>query len=59
MTGDSQEGAALDAKSASQIAAQNANIKIAHFHGAGHDIRRDKYDQYVQTVKEFLTSLGN
>lgn len=34
-----------------------SHLQVVHFIGAGHNIRRDKFDQYIQTTRHFFDSL--
>jgi pimeloyl-ACP methyl ester carboxylesterase len=42
---------------AKQIAAMNANIRVVRLDGAGHSIRRMRFEGYVQAVTEFLAEV--
>ncbi len=55
LTGDADMGAKIDAQSAKAIAQMNPKIQLVHIAGAGHDIHRDKFDAYMQAVKEFIS----
>ncbi len=40
--------------SANDVAAANPNIKVAHLAGAGHNIRREQFEAFVEVVSGFL-----
>jgi N-formylmaleamate deformylase len=52
--GDSDRGGIVTHEAAKRAASINSNIVIAHIAGAGHNVRREKFEQYVAVVKEFL-----
>jgi hypothetical protein len=33
----------------------NSRIQVAHFDGAGHNIRRERFDGFISAVSAFLT----
>jgi pimeloyl-ACP methyl ester carboxylesterase len=40
---------------AAQAAAMNDQIQVVRIEGAGHNIRREQFDPFVQAVTEFLS----
>ena len=54
ITGDPQEGAYIDTADSQKIITANPRIQVAQIAGAGHDVHRDKFDPYMQAVKQFL-----
>ncbi len=54
MWGDVGMGAIQDEQTARQMHDTNPKIEMVHIPGAGHDIHRDKFDVFLQTVKDFL-----
>jgi pimeloyl-ACP methyl ester carboxylesterase len=61
ITADPSEGAIVTPQLARATVGMNANVRVVHISGAGHSIRRERFDQYMQTVTEFLATsyLGN
>jgi len=53
VTADPALGAIVTPEVAAQAAA-NPKIKVAHIPGAGHNIRRENFDQFMQVVTVFL-----
>ena len=39
---------------AAALAAQNPNITVVHIPGAGHNIRREQFDAFMDAVSAFL-----
>lgn len=54
ITADPEAGAIVTPEVAQEVAAMNANVKVAHISGAGHSIQREQFEQYMQAVTEFL-----
>jgi N-formylmaleamate deformylase len=54
ITGDPDRGAIVTPPVAEQIAALNDKIAVTRIPGAGHNIRRQRYDRYVEVVSRFL-----
>jgi pimeloyl-ACP methyl ester carboxylesterase len=54
ITGDTHLGAIVSPEVAVQVKAANPCIEVVHIPGAGHNIRREQLDAYLQAVKEFL-----
>jgi len=57
ITADPEAGAIVTPQVAQEVAGVNANIQVAHISGAGHNIRREQFDQYIQAVTEFLAGI--
>ncbi len=53
ITADVEAEALVSPKVAAEIA-QQANIEVVHISGAGHSIRREQFEQYVEVVTTFL-----
>jgi len=54
ITADPEAGAIVTPRIAARVARMNDNIRIAHISGAGHSIRREQPERYMQAVTEFL-----
>ncbi len=54
--GDTSAGAIMDEKRANAIAQMNPKIKLYHVPQASHEVHRDKFDVFIQAVREFLAS---
>ena len=54
INGDTESGAILDKTTSESIRAINPKIQLCHIPSASHHIRRDKFDLYMQAVKDFL-----
>jgi pimeloyl-ACP methyl ester carboxylesterase len=46
----------MDEKRANAIAQMNPKIKLYHVPQASHEVHRDKFDVFIQAVREFLAS---
>ena len=57
ITADGDRGAALDAAGAAALKHAVPQLQIAHISGAGHNIRREQFGPYMQTVSAFLAAL--
>jgi pimeloyl-ACP methyl ester carboxylesterase len=58
LTGDLQQGAIVSPETARQAVELWAQGKVVHFAGAGHSIHRERYEQVVQVVREFIDRLA-
>ena len=56
ITGDPNLGAIINAEMARDAAAANDKIQVIKIPGAGHNLRRDQFDKYLQAVRAFLTA---
>jgi UDP-N-acetylglucosamine 3-dehydrogenase len=54
ITADTEKGAIVTPEVAEAAQALNPKIEVAHIGGAGHSIRREAFDAYVDIVKDFL-----
>jgi N-formylmaleamate deformylase len=55
ITADPDAGAIVTPQLAQEAAGVNANIRVIRISGAGHSIRREQFERYIQAVTEFLT----
>ncbi len=55
ITGDVAAGALVSEQAAHLFQQLMPQARIAHIAGAGHSIRRDRFEQYLQVVRPFLT----
>ncbi len=58
VTADVALGAVVSPATARSAVALNPNIRMAHIAGAGHNIRREQFEPYVRTVREFLAEVA-
>ena len=56
ITGDPELGAIVTAETAAALNVFVPRLEIAHVPGAGHSIRRDQFDRYLDTVRKFLAA---
>lgn len=56
LTADLARGAALDQEGIAALQAFVPQLEVAHITGAGHNIRRDQFDRFLETVRAFLVS---
>lgn len=54
ITADPERGAMVDADGAAAIQALIPQLQVAHIPGAGHNIRREQFDRYLEVVTSFL-----
>jgi pimeloyl-ACP methyl ester carboxylesterase len=54
LTGDPTRGAIVSAETARQVAERNPLVEVVQLEGAGHNIRRERFDGYVEAVTRFL-----
>lgn len=54
LIGDVERRAIVSAESAAEIAGLNNKFQVVHIPGAGHSIRREQFEPYVQAVRAFL-----
>ena len=57
ITADPALGAIVTPEVAREAAALCRNVKVAHIPGAGHNIRREQFEQYVDVVTAFLAEV--
>jgi pimeloyl-ACP methyl ester carboxylesterase len=58
ITADPERGAIVTPAVAEEVASLNPLIQTVYIPGAGHNIRREKFDDYIVSVKRFLESVG-
>jgi N-formylmaleamate deformylase len=54
ITADPERGAIVTAEQASALQAMVPQVRVAHITGAGHNIRREQFAQYMAVVHDFL-----
>ena len=54
VTADPELGSIVTAETAQQVAQMLPNGKVVHISGAGHNIRREQFEAYVEAVTHFL-----
>ena len=54
ITADPARGAIITEESAKELQAMVPQLRIAHVPEAGHSIRRDQFDHYMDVVRAFL-----
>jgi N-formylmaleamate deformylase len=54
ITADPARGAIVTAEAAAALQAQLPQLRMANIAGAGHSIRRDQFDRYMEVVRTFL-----
>jgi len=52
--GDREKGSIVSQEAAQEMEKSLREIRIVHLEGANHDIRRVRFDAYVQVLREFL-----
>jgi N-formylmaleamate deformylase len=57
VTGDPELGAIVSSEVAQEAAGLCNSLKVAHIPGAGHNIRREQFELYVEAVRGFLGTL--
>lgn len=57
VTGDPEKGAIVIPEAAEEATRLNPRVKGVRLRGAGHNIRREQFDGFVQAVREFLASV--
>ncbi|MBE9474432.1 MAG: alpha/beta hydrolase [Chloroflexi bacterium] len=55
--GDRDKGAIVSKEVAHELAGAGPNLKVVHLAGASHDIRRAKFEGYMQALREFLVEV--
>lgn len=56
ITGDNDRGAIVSPEAAAEAQRIQPLVNVVHLSGAGHNIRREQFDSYVQAVRSFLVS---
>jgi pimeloyl-ACP methyl ester carboxylesterase len=54
VTGDPEMGSIVTPPIAKRVVAMNPRIKVVQISGAGHNIRRERFGQFISTVSAFL-----
>jgi pimeloyl-ACP methyl ester carboxylesterase len=57
ITADPEKGAIVTPEVAEQVVDANPLIQVAHIHGAGHNIRREAFTEFMDAVRGFLGAL--
>jgi N-formylmaleamate deformylase len=57
LTADPERGAIITEESAREIQALVPQLRITHIPGAGHNIRREQFDRYIDAVRTFLAEV--
>lgn len=55
--GDRDMGAIVSEEAAAEMKKSLPDLQVAHLRGANHDIRRAKFDEYIQTLRGFLAEI--
>ena len=55
VTGDPERGAIVTPEVAQQAAAMNPLIEVVRLDGAGHNVRREQFERFVEAVTAFLS----
>lgn len=58
ITADVEKGAMVDEEGAAKLKALIPQLVVAHVAGAGHNIRREQFTNYMAVVQQFLGQLG-
>lgn len=56
LIGDVEHGAIVSPEVAQDVAVLNPRVQVAHIAGAGHSIRREQFDAYLQAISTFLAA---
>jgi pimeloyl-ACP methyl ester carboxylesterase len=56
VTGSPDKGAIVTPRIAAQVAEANPLIEVVHLEGAGHNIRRERFEGFVKAVRAFLSA---
>ena len=54
ITADPEQGAGVTVERATELQGLIPQLRVAHVPGAGHNIRRDQFDSFVEVVRPFL-----
>ena len=57
LSADPAKGAIITPASAQRVAALNPKVRIVNIPEAGHNIRREAFEKYMEAVTAFLSSL--
>ena len=56
ITADPARGAIVTTEGAAALQALVPQTQVVHLPGAGHSIRREQFDRYMETVRSFLAA---
>ena len=57
ITGDPDKGGIVTPATAHEAARLQPRLRVAHLAGAGHNVRREQFDAYLQAVRAFLAEV--
>ena len=57
ITGDTERGAIVSKAAVAELQALVPRLRIAHIPEAGHSIRRDRFERYMEVVRGFLAEI--
>ena len=57
ITAENEKGAIVSPQAAQVAVELNSKIQVVHISGAGHNIRRENYADYMKAIKAFLNAL--
>ncbi|MEN6479024.1 MAG: alpha/beta hydrolase [Anaerolineales bacterium] len=57
ITADPERGSMVTVETAREMQALVPQLRVEHIAGAGHNIRREQFDRYVEVVRAFLAEL--
>ena len=58
ITADPEKGAIVTSEIAKKAAKMNSYLRVLHVAGAGHNIRRENYAEFMRAVRGFLKDIG-
>ena len=58
LTADVDRGAIVSPEVAKSVVVSNVNFQMVHIEGAGHNIRREQFEKYVELIRGFLPDTG-
>ncbi|MDQ3905598.1 MAG: alpha/beta hydrolase [Actinomycetota bacterium] len=58
ITADPEHGAGVTVERAAEMQTVVPQLRVAHVPGAGHNIRRDQFDRFLEVVRSFLAPWG-
>ena len=56
ITADPEQGAGVTAERAAEMQTVIPQLRVMHVPGAGHNIRRDQFDRFIEVVRPFLAT---
>ncbi len=54
ITADNEKGSIVTPENAAEAARINSNVRVVHIPGAGHNIRREQFEAFMDAVRGFL-----